>query len=448
MTEFLPLAQAVERHVPDGASVALEGFTHLIPFAAGHELVRQGRRDLHLIRMTPDLIYDQLIGMGAARRLTFSWGGNPGVGSLHRLRDAVEKDWPRALEIDEHSHAGMAAGYRAGAARLPFGMLRGYIGTDLPRHNPRIRQVTCPYTGEILATVPAINPDVTILHAQRADRRGNVAIEGIIGAQREAGLAAKFLIVTVEEIVAELPPAMNGVLLPHFVVGAIAALPRRCVALLCPRPLCARQRFLPALGRHRARSREFHRMDEAACARHERSPRIPRQSARSGAMSDYTRDEMMTVAAARMLWDGCVCFVGIGLPSAACNLARLTHAPELVLIYESGTIGTRPTVLPLSIGDGELAETAACVVPLPDIFSDYLQAGRVDVGFLGAAQIDRFGNLNSTVIGPYARPKTRLPGAGGATGHCGAREADLHRHEGLAAQLCAALDFQHQRRAF
>ena len=131
-------------------------------------------------------------------------------------------------------------------------------------------------------------------------------------------------------------------------------------------------------------------------------------------MSDYTRDEMMTVAAARLLWDGCVCFVGIGLPSAACNLARLTHAPRVVLIYESGTIGTRPEVLPLSIGDGELAETAACVVPLPEVFSYYLQAGRVDVGFLGAAQIDRYGNLNSTVIGPYARPATRLPGAGGA----------------------------------
>lgn len=131
-------------------------------------------------------------------------------------------------------------------------------------------------------------------------------------------------------------------------------------------------------------------------------------------MTGWTRDEMMTVAAARMLWDGCVCFVGIGLPSAACNLARLTHAPDIVLIYESGTIGTRPDVLPLSIGDGELAETAACVVPLPEIFSYYLQGGRVDVGFLGAAQIDRFGNLNSTVIGPYGAPRTRLPGAGGA----------------------------------
>ena len=131
-------------------------------------------------------------------------------------------------------------------------------------------------------------------------------------------------------------------------------------------------------------------------------------------MSHWTRDEMMTVAAARLLWDRCVCFVGIGLPSAACNLARLTHAPEIVLIYESGTLGTRPQVLPLSIGDGELAETAVCVIPLPEVFSYYLQAGRVDVGFLGAAQIDRHGNLNSTVIGPYDSPATRLPGAGGA----------------------------------
>ena len=225
MTEFLPLSEAIAKHVPDGASVALEGFTHLIPFAAGHELIRQGRQRLHLVRMTPDLIYDQLIGMGAARRLTFSWGGNPGVGSLHRLRDAVEQGWPRPLELDEHSHAGMAAAYRAGAARLPFGILRGYIGTDLPAHNPNIRSVRCPYTGEELATVPALNPDVTILHAQRADRRGNVAIEGIIGAQREAGLAAKLLIVTVEEIVDELPPAMNGVLLPHFVVGVVSHCP-------------------------------------------------------------------------------------------------------------------------------------------------------------------------------------------------------------------------------
>jgi glutaconate CoA-transferase subunit A len=225
MPAFLPLSELIAHHVPDGSSVALEGFTHLIPFAAGHELIRQRRRELHLIRMTPDLIYDQLIGMGAARRLTFSWGGNPGVGSLHRLRDAVERGWPRPLELDEHSHAGMAAAWRAGAARLPFGILRGYAGTDLPAHNPRIRSVRCPYTGEELATVPALNPDVTILHAQRADRAGNVAITGIIGAQREAALAADTLLVTVEELVEELPPAMNGVLLPHFTVTAIAHCP-------------------------------------------------------------------------------------------------------------------------------------------------------------------------------------------------------------------------------
>ena len=217
----ISLADAVGRYVQDGASVALEGFTHLIPFAAGHEIIRQRKRDLHLIRMTPDLIYDQMIGMGCARKLTFSWGGNPGVGSLHRLRDAVENRWPHALELNEHSHAGMAAGFTAGAARLPFGMLRGYIGTDLPAHNPNIRRLSCPFTGESLAAVPALNPDVTILHAQRADRAGNVAIEGIVGAAREAALAAKTLLVTVEEIVDALPPALNAIVLPHWVVSAV-----------------------------------------------------------------------------------------------------------------------------------------------------------------------------------------------------------------------------------
>jgi glutaconate CoA-transferase subunit A len=219
------LRDAIEVHVRDGDAVALEGFTHLIPFAAGQEIVRQGKRDLHLIRMTPDLVYDQMIGAGCARALTFSWGGNPGVGSAHRLRDAVEAGWPGPLEIHEHSHAGMAAAYTAGAARLPFGMLRGYIGTDLPGVNPDIRHVTCPYTGEALATVPAINPDVTILHAQKADRRGNVLISGILGAQKEAGLAAARLIVTVEEIVDELDAPMNAVVLPHWIVTAVAHVP-------------------------------------------------------------------------------------------------------------------------------------------------------------------------------------------------------------------------------
>jgi glutaconate CoA-transferase subunit A len=203
----------------------MEGFTHLIPFAAGHEIIRQRRRGLHLVRMTPDLIYDQMIGMGCASRLTFSWGGNPGVGSLHRLRDAVEHGWPVPLELDEHTHAGLAAALCAGAAKLPFGVLRGYVGTDLVKVNPRIRRIDCPFTGEQLAAVPAINPDVTILHAQRADRLGNVAIEGIIGAQREAALAARSLVVTVEELVESLPPAMNAIVLPHWVVTAVVHCP-------------------------------------------------------------------------------------------------------------------------------------------------------------------------------------------------------------------------------
>jgi glutaconate CoA-transferase subunit A len=223
--QLLSLRDAIAGHVADGACVALEGFTHLIPFAAGHEIIRQGRRGLHLVRMTPDLIYDQMIGMGCASRLTFSWGGNPGVGSLHRLRDAVEHSWPAPLEIDEHTHAGMAAAYCAGAARLPFGVLRGYIGTDLVEVNPRIRSIQCPFTGERLAAVPAINPDVTILHAQRADRQGNVALHGIVGAQREAALAARALVVTVEEIVDALPPAMNSIVLPHWVVTAVVHCP-------------------------------------------------------------------------------------------------------------------------------------------------------------------------------------------------------------------------------
>ena len=224
--QFGNLHEIIDAFVRDGQTVAMEGFTHLIPFAAGHEIIRQRRRDLHLIRMTPDLIYDQLIGMGCARELTFSWGGNPGVGSLYRLRDAVEHGWPQPLRIHEHSHAGMAAAYTAGAARLPFGVLRGYAGTDLPGVNAQIRSVACPYSGEKLATVPALNPDVTILHAQTADRHGNVRIDGIVGAQKEAALAARQLLVTVERIVDDIGHAMNAIVLPHWVVTAVAHVPR------------------------------------------------------------------------------------------------------------------------------------------------------------------------------------------------------------------------------
>jgi glutaconate CoA-transferase subunit A len=224
--EITTLADAVRGLVRDGDTVAVEGFTHLIPHAAGHELIRQGRRELSLIRMTPDVVYDQLIGAGCARKLVFSWGGNPGVGSLHRLRDAVEQDWPRPLELEEHSHAGMAAAYAAGAANLPFAVLRGYFGTDLAARTPRLATITCPFTGEELAAIPAHRPDVGIVHAQQADRRGNVQLWGIVGIQKEVVLASQRSIVTVEEIVDELELQPGGVVIPAWVVDAVCLAPR------------------------------------------------------------------------------------------------------------------------------------------------------------------------------------------------------------------------------
>jgi glutaconate CoA-transferase, subunit A len=222
---IVPLADAVAATVRDGDAVALEGFTHLIPFAAGHELLRQGRRDLTLIRMTPDLLYDQLIGAGCARRLVFSWGGNPGVGSLHRFRDAVENGWPAPLELEEHSHAGMANRYAAGAAGLPFAVLRGYAGSDLVPHTDTIRPVTCPFTGEVLTAVSALTPDVTVIHAQQADRRGNVQLWGITGIQKEAVLAARRSVVTVEELVDRLEPRPGAVVLPSWAIDFVAVAP-------------------------------------------------------------------------------------------------------------------------------------------------------------------------------------------------------------------------------
>jgi glutaconate CoA-transferase, subunit A len=226
MSRFLNLAEAVEETIRDGDTVAMEGFTHLIPFAAGHEVIRQRRRHLTLIRMTPDLIYDQLIGMGCAEKLVFSWVGNPGVGSLHRFRDAYENGWPTPLAIEEHSHAAMANAYEAGAAGLPFALFRGYIGVDLPKVNANIKGVTCPFTGEELAAVPAIRPNAAVVHALKADRAGNVLIEGIVGVQKELVLASKRSLVTVEEIVDDFGPrSANAVILPSWTVGAIACVP-------------------------------------------------------------------------------------------------------------------------------------------------------------------------------------------------------------------------------
>jgi glutaconate CoA-transferase subunit A len=221
MAEITSLREAIAAFVEDGSQVAMEGFTHLIPFAAGHEVIRQGKRNLKLVRMTPDLIYDQLIGMGCASSLTFSWGGNPGVGSLHRFREAIQSGWPTPLAIEEHSHADMAARYQAGASGLPFSVMRGYVGSDLPRHNKNIRFLDCPFTGEQLAVSPALNPDVAILHAQKADPKGNVLIQGIVGIQKEAALASKKVIVTVEEIVEELNAPMNACILPGWIVTCV-----------------------------------------------------------------------------------------------------------------------------------------------------------------------------------------------------------------------------------
>jgi glutaconate CoA-transferase subunit A len=220
------MREAVARHVHDGDTVTIEGFTHLIGFAAAHEIIRQGRRDLTLCRLTPDLIYDQMIAAGCARKLVFSWAGNPGAGSLHAFRRAVEgKDGP--LELEEYSHFGMVARLVAGASGLPFGVLRNYAGTDLPAANPAIRSVACPYTGEALATVPALTPDVAIIHAQRADPQGNTQIWGLTGVQKEAAFASRRVIVVVEELVDDdvIRSDPNRTLIPGMIVDAVVVEP-------------------------------------------------------------------------------------------------------------------------------------------------------------------------------------------------------------------------------
>jgi glutaconate CoA-transferase subunit A len=226
MARFCALSEAVAELIHDGDQVAFEGFTHLIPFAAGHEAIRQGRRDLTLVRMTPDLIYDQMIGAGCAAKLVFSWGGNPGVGSLHRLRDAVEHGWPRPLALEEYTHAAMANAYEAGAANLPFAAFRGAPGS-LDAVNPRFRTIACPFTGEVLTAVPALRPDVAVVHAQTADREGNVLFRGIIGVQKEAVLAARRSLVTVEEIIDDIRVVAdtNACVLPSWTIDAIAVCP-------------------------------------------------------------------------------------------------------------------------------------------------------------------------------------------------------------------------------
>jgi len=223
--EIAPLAEAVAALVQTGDTIALEGFTHLIPFAAGHEIIRSGRRDLTLVRMTPDIVYDQMIGMGCCRRLVFSWGGNPGVGSLHRLRDAVEHGWPNPIELEEHSHAGMANRYAAGASGLPFAVLRGYAGGDLAAHTTSISEIECPFTGEVLSAVSALELDVAVIHAQQADTVGNVQLWGFVGIQKEAVLSARRVLVTVEEVVGTIEPRPGAVVLPSWTIDYVSVVP-------------------------------------------------------------------------------------------------------------------------------------------------------------------------------------------------------------------------------
>jgi len=227
--KVMTMRDAVARFVHDGDTVVIEGFTHLICFAAGHEIIRQRKRDLTLARLTPDLIYDQMIAAGCARKVVFSWAGNPGVGSLHAFRRAVEGKAARGtpLEIEEYSHFGMVARFSAGAARLPFWPLRDYAGTDLPRANPRIKTVACPYTGETLATVPALNPDVTIVHAQRADAAGNTQMWGLLGVQKEAAFASARVVVVVEDLVEEsvIRSDPNRTIIPGMIVSAVVVEP-------------------------------------------------------------------------------------------------------------------------------------------------------------------------------------------------------------------------------
>ncbi len=230
MGKLMPMKEAIDRFVHDGDSIIIEGFTHLICFAAGHEIIRQRRRELTLCRLTPDLIYDQLIGAGCVKRLVFSWAGNPGAGPLHALRRAVEHDIPNAIELEEYSHFGMVARLAAGAAKLPFYPLRDYRGSDLPRVNPSIKTVVCPFTGEELAAVPALNPDTAIVHVQRADENGNAHVWGLMGVQKEAAFAARKVIVVAEEIVPEsvIRSDPNRTLIPGLIVNAVVHEPFGC----------------------------------------------------------------------------------------------------------------------------------------------------------------------------------------------------------------------------
>ena len=226
MSKVVTMHDAIAAHVHDGDTLVIEGFTHLIAFSAAHEIIRQRRRNLTLCRLTPDVVFDQMIAADCASKLVFSWAGNPGAGSLHAFRRAVEAT-PPTLAIEEYSHFGMVGRFSAGAAKLPFWPLRNYQGTDLPEVNPQIRSVKCPYTGEWIATVPPLNPDVTIVHAQRADSDGNTQVWGLLGVQKEAAFASKRVVVVVEELVdaSVIRADPNRTIIPGLIVDAVVVEP-------------------------------------------------------------------------------------------------------------------------------------------------------------------------------------------------------------------------------
>ena len=439
------MQDAVREFVHDGDTVAIEGFTHLICFAAGHEIIRQKRRDLTLARMTPDVVYDQMIGAGVASKLIFSWMGNPGVGNLHAVRRRIEKADPAPLEIEEYSHFGMVCRYMAAAANLPFFPIRSYYESDIPSVNPKIVPMASPYDpdDEVYA-VPPLKPDVAIVHAQRADASGDAQIWGLLGCQKEVAFAADKVIVVVEEVVDEavIRRDPNRTVIPGVVVDAVVEEPFACHPSFAQGYYDRDNRFylewdriakdpetldawfdewVYGLAESRRVRREVRRRvlgcapPRAGAERRGRLREV-RVSPDAAAPADlgYSKSEIMIAASARQLGGVTNCFVGVGLPNIVCNLAQRTVAPTLQLVYESGVFGARPERLPLSIGDPTLATGATAVTSMFELFAFYLQAGLIDVAFLGGAQIDRFGNLNTTVIGDYAHPKVRLPGSGGA----------------------------------
>src|SRR3989475_579766 len=363
-SKVMSMRDAVARFVRDGDIVVIEGFTHLICFAAGHEIIRQGRRDLTLCRLTPALIYAQMIAAGCARKLVFPGAGKPGVGPAPAFRRAVEGKHAPPLELEESSHFGMVARFSAGAARLPFWPLRDYMGTDLPRVNPRIQSVTCPYTGERLATVPALNPDVTIIHAQRADADGNTQIWGLVGVQKEAAFASVRVIVVVEQLVEEtvIRSDPNRTAIPGMIVDAVVVEP---------------------WGAHPSYAQGY-----------------------------YDRDNDFYLA-----WEA------------------ISRDPGAIERYLGEFVRGVPERLPMSIGDPALVTGSLMVCGMADVFQLMLQNGRIEVGFLGGAQVDQYGNLNTTVIGSYQHPAVRLPGSGGAA------EIAIHARRTLVVSKLSARTF-------